>query len=79
MFRGYWSDRDFDMVFTDASHITFIDISQQKVPLDTASFISNAVGASPGEKGRFRQVNKVNYDSLGLPAATHHSPFTIHH
>jgi hypothetical protein len=70
MFRGYWSDRDFDMVFTDANHITFIDISQQKVPLDSSSFISIGVDSNSKGPAKFRQVNKVNYDTLGLPADT---------
>jgi hypothetical protein len=69
MFRGYWSDRDFDMVFTDASHITFIDISQQKVALDSSSFISKGPSTFSGTVN-YRQVNKISYDSLGLPADT---------
>ena len=69
MFHGYWSDKDFDLVFTDSSHITFIDISQQKISLDSSSYITS--GLDPDhQKTKYRQVNKVNYDSLGLPSDT---------
>ena len=65
MFRGYWSDREFDLIFADDEHIQFIDIEEQKVLLDSSLIITEKANAF-NPNVTYRQINKVSYDSAGV-------------
>lgn len=65
MFRGYWTDKDFELLFVDSSSVRFIDIAEERIPLDSAHLLADKADVSnPAVK--YRQINKVSYDTLGV-------------
>lgn len=69
MFIGKWADKNYNVVETDGRHITFIDILDIKVPLDSASFIvDNLRNKTTGAISK--EVRLINYDTSGKATDT---------
>jgi hypothetical protein len=69
IFRGNWTDKDFARLFVDSSSVSFIDIAEEKITLDSNFILVNKTNIS-NPAIRYRQINKVSYDTLGLPYDT---------
>jgi hypothetical protein len=69
MFHGKWADKDYNVVETDGKHITFVDILDIRVPLDSTVYVQDKViNKTTGAVSK--HISTISYDTAGKPSDT---------